>query len=204
LVYSRLENDSINPDFITGNQFARVGIVKNPLAFDSTDLLDLSKASAVYALKLTGSNVTSTTFTADSYIRQTVSTASTSVGRVVSWNAASGVLKYWQDRKLASGNTATYGYNLLRFTGSPDTGGSAVVSGGSNNLTIDTNFGSTSNPGIKTTINSKTYYLGQNFVSGVANPEVKKYSGEIIYVDNRASVTRSATQKEDIKIVLEF
>jgi hypothetical protein len=204
LVYSRLENDLINPDFITGNQFARVGIVKNPLAFDSTDLLDLSKASAVYALKLTGSYATSTTFTADSYVRQTVSTASTSVGRVVSWNAASGVLKYWQDRKLASGNTATYGYNLLRFTGSPDTGGSAVVSGGSNNLTIDTNFGSTSNPGIKTTINSKTYYLGQNFVSGVANPEVKKYSGEIIYVDNRASVTRSATQKEDIKIVLEF
>ena len=74
----------------------------------------------------------------------------------------------------------------------------------SNNLVIDTNFGTTSSPGIKTTINSKTYYLGQSFVEGVASPEVKKYSGEIIYVDNRAAVTRSATQKEDIKIVLEF
>lgn len=204
LIYSRLENDSINPDFIIGNQFARVGIVKNPVSNDSSELLSLSKASAVYALKLSGATVSSTTFTADSYVRQTVSTGSTAVGRVVSWNSASGVLKYWQDRKLASGTTATYGYNLLRFTGSPETGGSTTLSGGSNNLVIDTNFGTTSSPGIKTTINSKTYYLGQSFVEGVASPEVKKYSGEVIYVDNRAAVTRSATQKEDIKIVLEF
>ena len=43
-----------------------------------------------------------------------------------------------------------------------------------------------------------------SFVKGVANPEVEKYSGYIIYVDNRAAVTRSSQQKEDIKIVLEF
>ena len=42
-----------------------------------------------------------------------------------------------------------------------------------------------------------------SFVKGVANPEVEKYSGDIIYVDNNA-VTRSSQQKEDIKIVLEF
>ena len=52
--------------------------------------------------------------------------------------------------------------------------------------------------------NSRTYNLGMSFVKGVANPEVEKYSGDIIYVDNRASVTRSSQQKEDIKIVLEF
>ena len=46
--------------------------------------------------------------------------------------------------------------------------------------------------------------LGMSFVKGVANPEVEKYSGDIIYVDNRAAVTRSSQQKEDIKIVLEF
>ena len=32
-----------------------------------------------------------------------------------------------------------------------------------------------------------------SFVKGVANPEVEKYSGDIIYVDNRAAVTRSYT-----------
>ena len=204
LIYSRLENDTLNPDFIVGNQFSRVGIVKNPVANDSTELLSLSKASNVYALKLTGSNLSETTFTADSYIRQTIGTGVTAVGRVISWSPSSGVLKYWQDKKLASGATATYGYKLQRFTASPETGGSTTILGGSNSLSIDTNFGTTSEPGIKTTINSKTYYLGQSFVNGIANPEVKKYSGEIVYVDNRAAVTRSSTQKEDIKIVLEF
>ena len=32
LTYARFENDTENPDFITGNQFARVGLIENPLA----------------------------------------------------------------------------------------------------------------------------------------------------------------------------
>ena len=50
----------------------------------------------------------------------------------------------------------------------------------------------------------KQYYLGQEFTNGVANAEVKKYSGNIIYVDNRPSITRSTNQKEDIKVILQF
>ena len=46
--------------------------------------------------------------------------------------------------------------------------------------------------------------LSQTFVSGKANPDVKKYSGDIIYVDNRAPITRSSSQKEEVKIVIEF
>ena len=42
------------------------------------------------------------------------------------------------------------------------------------------------------------------FTNGIGNPEAKKYSGNIIYVDNRPSITRSSTQKEDIKIILQF
>jgi hypothetical protein len=38
----------------------------------------------------------------------------------------------------------------------------------------------------------------------LSNPEVKKYSGSIIYVDNRPSITRSSNQKEDIKVILQF
>ena len=76
--------------------------------------------------------------------------------------------------------------------------------GGTSNLNIDTNFGTSDRPGLSTSINSRTYNLGMSFVKGVANPEVEKYSGDIIYVDNRAAVTRSTQQKEDIKIVLEF
>ena len=43
-----------------------------------------------------------------------------------------------------------------------------------------------------------------SFVIGVAYPDVKKYSGDIIYVDNRPSVNRSVNQKEDIKVILQF
>ena len=74
-----------------------------------------------------------------------------------------------------------------------------TISGGSVDLGIYTSF-----TGITTVINNKTYNLGQTFTLGVAPPEVKKYSGEIIYVDNRASITRSTNQKEDIKIIVEF
>jgi hypothetical protein len=66
-------------------------------------------------------------------------------------------------------------------------------------LAIDTSF-----TGISTVINNRTYYLGQTFVSGVAGPEVRKHSGNVIYVDNRPSITRSSNQKEDIKVILQF
>ena len=53
-------------------------------------------------------------------------------------------------------------------------------------------------------INNQNYFLGQTFENGLADPEVKKYSGDLIYVDNRSPITRSANQREDIKIVLQF
>lgn len=211
LIYSRLENDVTNPDFITGNQFARIGLVRDPYAFGSTNKLTASRASATYALKLTGAGSTTTTFAADAQVRQTIGIGSTAVGKVVNWDSTTGVLKYWQDKRLAGFNTdgtantaPEYGFNLFRFTSSPGTGAGTTVFGGSANLSIDTNFGTSVAPGISTSINNRTYNLGMSFVQGVANPEVEKYSGDIIYVDNRASVTRSSQQKEDIKIVLEF
>ena len=54
LMYSRIENDTQNPDFITGNQISRIGIIENPTAFNSTTLLTDEKASGLYALKLVG------------------------------------------------------------------------------------------------------------------------------------------------------
>ena len=205
LLYSRIENDVENPDFITGNQIARVGIVKNPQAFGGS-LLVLDKASALSALRLTGVGYSSATFAADSYITQTVGTGITAVGRIVNYDQNTGVLKYWQDRTFAGFTTAgigitnpTYGFNLTEFTNSPSAGGNVVISGGSVSLSISTSF-----TGVSTVINNRTYYFGQSFTNGVSSPEVKKYSGSIIYVDNRPSITRSSNQKEDIKVILQF
>ena len=162
-------------------------------------------------MKLTGAGSTQTTYGADDQFTQTIGIGSTAVGRTISWDSTTGVLKYWQDRRLAGFNTdgtvntnPEYGFKLFRFSADPTTGAGTTVFGGTNNLNIDTNFGTSVAPGLSTSINNRTYNLGMSFVKGIANPEVQKYSGEIIYVDNRASVTRSSQQKEDIKIVLEF
>lgn len=40
--------------------------------------------------------------------------------------------------------------------------------------------------------------------NGIANADMKPYSGDILYIENRTSVTRSTNQIEDFKIVLEF
>ncbi len=206
LVYSRIENDTENPDFVTGNQIARVGIVENPEAFGSVAKLNLDKASAAYALKLVGSGYSTTTFNTDSFVTQTVGLGSTAVGRVISYDQTTGVLKYWQDKSLVGFNSdgslktdPTYGFELHRFTATPASSGTVTIFGGSTNLGIDTSY-----TGYTTSINNRTYNLGQSFTLGVANPEVKKYSGNVIYVDNRPAITRSLNQKEDIKVILQF
>jgi hypothetical protein len=206
LTYARFENDTENPDFITGNQFARVGMIENPTSYDSSETLTLDKASAVYAVRLTGIGYSSAVFTPDSTITQTVGLGSTAVGRVVSYDQVTGVLKYWQDRTNSGFNSdgtananSTYGFRSNKFTSYPSGGGNLSVIGGSATLGINTAF-----QGVSTVLNSRTYYLGQNFVNGLANPESQKFSGNIIYVDNRPSVTRSSSQKEDVKIILQF
>ena len=208
LLYARIENDAENPDFITGNQIARIGIIENPYAWGSTQLLTLDKAAATYALRLAGTGYSSVTFPADGLVTQTVGTGVTAVGKVVSYDQTTGVLKYWQDRTIAGFTTvgtaqtasaATYGYNTTRFTSDPTAGGNRIIVGGSANLSISTTF-----TGLSTSINNRTYYLGQSFTKGLANPEIKKYSGNMIYVDHRPSITRSSNQKEDIKIILQF
>ena len=40
--------------------------------------------------------------------------------------------------------------------------------------------------------------------SAVGNPEVDRNSGEVLFLENRAPINRSATQIEDIKVILEF
>lgn len=207
LIYSRIENDILNPDFITGNQVARIGLIENPEAFNSTSVLTLEKASCLYALKLTGDGSTTATFTPDSTVTQTIGTGVTAVGRVISYDKNTTVLKIWQEKSLVGFNTdgtrsetaPVYGYKQNLFTNSPSTGGSLTISGGSVNLGIDTSFS-----GNTTAINNRTYYLGQSFVNGVSSPEVKKYSGNVIHVDHRPAITRSSVQKEDIKIILQF
>ena len=199
LLYSRFSTDETNPDTIIGNDFARVGVLKNPTTTGSdVEILTASEVSGLNALKLTG--ITSlTTYAVDSIITQTVGSGVTAIGFVASWDSVTGVLKYYQPAGLA---TSRVGYKINKFTSSPASGGSLVIN-------CDTITGSplsihSAFTGLSTVINNRTYQLGSNFVSGISTSEYNKKSGEIIYIDNFKAIPRSLSQKEDIKIVLEF
>jgi hypothetical protein len=201
LVYSRFKKNIQNPDTIDVNDFGRVGIIKNPTVIGSdVQLLTTPEVSGLRALKLTG--VTSeTTYGLDSIITQTVGVGLTAIGFVASWDSTTGVLKYYQSIGLA---TDYVNYSLNDFTSSPGTGGNLVIHSESSTrigpeLSIDSSF-----TGVTTTINNNTYQLGLSFRSGIASAEYNKKSGEIIYIDNITAVPLSPSQKEDIKIVLEF
>lgn len=212
LVYSRYENISNNPDFIIGNKISRIGLIENPLFFESSEILSLDTASSLSALKLKGispndDEFKETTFLANSLIRQTVGTGQTAYGRVISYDQETGILKYWQDRSLFGFNydqtkneSPQFGFKKYEFSSTVSGLGNLIIQGGSKNLQIDSTFGSTQIP----VSNINNINLGQSFINGISNPEVKKYSGNIIYVDNRPSILRSINQKEDIKIVLQF
>ena len=58
--------------------------------------------------------------------------------------------------------------------------------------------------GITTTIGNRQINLGVNFTNGLADPEINKKTGDVIYIDNRKKVERDIRQKEDVKIILEF
>lgn len=75
----------------------------------------------------------------------------------------------------------------------------AITSDGGFSASVDTTFS-----GITTTTLNATINLGVNFTNGLANSQINKRSGEIIYVDNRPTIVRNTRQKEDIKVVLEF
>jgi len=211
MIYSRYEVDSNNPDTIINNDFARVGIIKNPITYGgSTQLLSASEYSALYSVKLksaTGASISNVEYTVDTTIGQTIGIGSTAIGIVASWDNTTGVLKYYQPVGLAS---TSVGFRMSKFTSGIGVGGTHLISGASagSNLVIDTTFGSLASPVTSVTIgsgiNTRTIRLGQSYVEGCANPEIKKYSGEIIYIDNRAAIIRSPNQKEDIKVVLEF
>ena len=203
MLYSKYDAES---DYITGNTFSRVGIIKNPVVFGSTtgEVLNTSTATSLGALKLkpVGSgNTSDTTYPLNALITQEVGVGSTAIGYVASWNATTGILKYYQPVGLTTdGFKNTVDNKLFDFVGIQTTIQCNDGSFAGQALEVDTSFDNQNT----ITVGGKIVELGQTFIDGKSNPEVKRYSGEIIYIDNRAPITRSASQKEEVKVVVEF
>jgi len=202
LIYARFDDST--KDFPIDTQFAQVGIVKNPKEFSSgiTTYTD-STYSSLYAAKLT--SAFTATPTKGERITQTYTSGGISVtakGYVASYDSETKVLKYFQDRSLYYNNDydetdyigVAIGSKVVPFVST-----SNIEFDSSGTASIDTTLSDS-----KVTIGSKIVNLGVTFSSGLANPEINKNTGDLIYIDNRSLVERDIRQKEDIKIILEF
>ena len=203
LVYARFDDST--RDFPTDTKFAQVGIVKNPSTFSSLDTLYTgSEYSSLNAIKLSSS--LSSDPTIGSRIEQVV-TGGVAKGYVSSYDKETFVVKYYQDRSLyynqTTGNQTDYktvstGAKVLPFES--DVNKSIKFAGGTpSDANIDVNF-----TGRTVTVGNKQIDLGVYFTGGLAEPEINKTTGDILYIDNREEIARNLRQKEDIKIILEF
>ena len=208
LVYSRFDDST--KDFPTDTHFGQVGILKNPLDSSNSGILTTSQFSSLFAAKLKTDPGLSPESAYDNLIGvsigQTTSSGNLAKGIVASYDRDTRVLKYIQDRsshlnQTTNDNTDYNGVEnsakVLSFESGQDIfaipGGSVSFSSNIENFT-----------GISTTVNNKLVNLGVQFTNGLANPEINKKTGNVIYIDNRKEVERNIRQKEDVKIILEF
>ena len=199
LVYARFDDST--RDFPTDVTFAQIGIVKNPTSIGSTNVFTENQFSSLGALKFTS---VSGTVSVGTKISQAV-TGGTAKGYVASYDTETKVLKYFQDRNSFLNQTyfdatdyvgVSTNAKLYAFASNAN----AVTSTGGFSGSIDTGFtGISTNP-----TGTKLISLGTQFTNGVANPEINKGSGDIVYIDNRPAISRNSRQKEDVKIILEF
>ena len=172
-------------DFPVDNDFRRIGIIKDPYNWTTTDFATLDTLNGLYAVKITGTG--GTDYVADEEITQTLAAGGTAKGTVVSWtlddsSTTSGVLKYIQSPDLHADNGV-----VRAFEDGANIVGSASLAAG----------------GVDNTATAVTL-LGVPFTNGFGFPEIEPNSGDIIYVENRRLITRAADQIEDIKLVIEF
>jgi len=196
LIYSRFDDST--KDFPTDTKFAQVGIVKNPEKYSLAGAIFTgSQYSSLGSIKLT--SAFSGSPTVGTAITQSTDNG-TARGYIASYDEETRVLKYYQDRSLNFGNT------LDQTDRNDVTAKANVVSFASttNNISPITGSVDIAFSGITTIVGSKQVSLGVTFSGGVAEPEINKNTGDIIYIDNRSLVTRDSRQKEDIKIILEF
>ena len=205
LVYARFDDST--KDFPADAKFSQIGIIRNPSTFTSIGVTFTgTQYSSLGALKFDTTSFTdSSSISIGSLISQVKTDGDTVKAYVASYDNETGVLKYYQDRSLyynstTSDQTDYVGVSSEAKVISFETGTKAInFAGGSPGEEQIEDF-----TGITTTVGTKEINLGVSFTKGLADPEINKTTGDVIYIDNRKIVTRDDRQKEDIKIILEF
>ena len=162
-------------DFTVANDFRKITLIRDPKSGGSAATSTTMRGTK--AVNLSG---VSGTFTIDEEINQASTGA---VGKVVEWDSVNSILYYIQTRHIDEG-IDQYG-NLTAFSGQ-------------NVITGQTSSANGTPTTSTSTINS------QAFTSGYSSAEIDADSGDILYIENRAPITRAADQTENIKLVIEF
>ena len=161
-------------DLTVANDFRKITLIRDPNASGSA--ASATTLRATKAINLTG---VSGSYVVDEKITQASTGA---VGKVVEWDSSNGILYYIQTRHTNEGI---------------DTNGNQTAFSGTNVVTGA--GGATGTPTTSTsTIDSVS------FTSGYSASEIDHDSGDILYIENRAPITRAADQTENIKLVIEF
>ena len=161
-------------DVTVANDFRKISLIRDPLA----------SGSAATATTLRGTKAINLSGVSGSYVVDEKITQATTgaVGKVVEWDSSNNILYYIQTRHTNDGIDSNG--NLTAFSGTN------VVTGAG---------GATGTPTTSTsTINNVS------FTSGYSASEIDADSGDILYIENRAPITRAADQTENIKLVIEF
>ena len=164
-------------DFVTDNDFRKVTLIKDPKSGGtaaSTTTLRGTKAVRFAASPTPG------TFQVDEKITQTTTGA---VGTVVSWDSTNRILYYIQPRFTNEG---------------VDSNGNKTAFSGTYGITGTTSSASGTPSSATETVN----YV--SFTSGYSDSEIDIHSGDVLYVENRAPITRASDQTENIKLIIEF
>ena len=162
-------------DFNTTNDFRRVSIIKDPNSGGSA--ATATTLRGVKAVLLSG---TPGSFTIDEKITQATTGA---VGRVVEFDSTNKILYYIQTR-----------FNNFGL----DTNGNLTAFSGTNTIT-GADSGATGTPSTSTSSVDNV-----SFTSGYAASELDHDSGDVVYIENRAPITRASDQTENVKLVIEF
>tara|TARA_A200000159_G_scaffold7107_1_gene6300 strand:- start:2722 stop:4179 length:1458 start_codon:yes stop_codon:yes gene_type:complete len=161
-------------DISVANDFRRVCLIRDPLSGGSAATSTTLRATK--AIQLTG---VSGSFNVDEKITQASTGA---VGIVVEYDSTNSLLYYVQNRFNDEGVDSNG--NLTSFSGANVVTGAGGASG--------------------TPVTSSATVNNVVITSGYSSPEIDHDSGDIMYVENRAPITRAADQTENIKLIIEF
>ncbi len=165
-------------DFTAENDFRRIVLIRNP--FSGGSAASVSTLRATKAVRFAASP-TPGTFVADEEINQATTGA---VGKVVEYDSANRILHYIQTRFNDEG---------------VDSNGNRTAFSGANVITGQTS-GATGTPSAVASETADQI----TFTSGYKDTELDRHKGDVLYIENRAPITRAADQTENIKLVIEF